>query len=112
MKTRLCTRYLTTTAFAAAALCLPTFSGRSAALTASDFYSTVVRGDGALAYYRFEDSLVRSNINVNSGTLGAAGNLTNTSYVHAFPGAIVGDPDRSQFFDTVDGSTNTPPSWG
>jgi len=112
MKTKSCTRYLPATALVAAAFFLPTLTGLSASLTPSDLYSAVVQGDGALAYYRFEDSLIRNNINVNSGSLGAAGNLTNTAYVHAFPGAIVGDPDRSQFFDTVDGSTTAPPSWG
>ncbi|HXP61502.1 MAG TPA: hypothetical protein VN829_13480, partial [Dongiaceae bacterium] len=95
MKTKSCTRYLPATALVAAAFFLPTLTGLSASLTPSDLYSAVVQGDGALAYYRFEDSLIRNNINVNSGSLGAAGNLTNTAYVHAFPGAIVGDPDRS-----------------
>ena len=56
------------------------------------------------------DSTARTKININSGTLGAAGNATNdllyykggqlpTGVVHPFPGAIVGDGDRSEFFD-------------
>src|SRR5207302_7957883 len=56
------------------------------------------------------DSTVRTLINKNSGSLGAAGNASNdvmyykggqlpTGAVHPFPGAIVGDPDRSVFFD-------------
>lgn len=65
-------------------------------------YATAVVNDGALAYYRLNDSLARGTINVNQGSLGAAGNATNdlpTGVVRSFPGAIVGDPNRSSFFD-------------
>jgi len=69
-----------------------------------------VLSDNPKAYYRLNDSTVRAPINVNSGTLGAAGNATNdamffkggslpTGTVHPFPGAIVGDGNRSEFFD-------------
>jgi hypothetical protein len=63
-------------------------------------YSDLVQSDGALGYYRLNDSLVRANINTNSGSLGAAGNATNTFTLHQFPGALAGDGDKSQFFDT------------
>jgi hypothetical protein len=71
------------------------------ALYAGSAYSDVVRSDGALAYYSFNDSLLRTNINVNSGALGTPGNATNTFNLHAFPGAITGSGDRAQFFDTA-----------
>jgi hypothetical protein len=63
-------------------------------------YSDLVQSDGALGYYRLNDSLVRANINTNSGSLGATGNATNTFTLHQFPGALAGDGDKSQFFDT------------
>lgn len=63
-------------------------------------YAAAVQGDGALAYYRFNDRLVRTNIHFNSGSSGGAGNATNTYNVHAFPGALAGSGDQSQFFDT------------
>ncbi len=70
-------------------------------LGAGSAYSSAVQGDGALAYYRFGDSLVRANVLANSGSIGSAGNATNTFNVHALPGAIAGSGDRSQFFNTV-----------
>src|SRR6185369_14161917 len=63
-------------------------------------YATAVQGDGAMAYYRFSDSLLRSNTNLNRGSAGAVGDATNTFNVHAFPGTLAGNGDRSQFFDT------------
>jgi hypothetical protein len=65
-----------------------------------DQYADLVKSDGALGYYRFNDGLTRANINTNSGSLGAAANATNTYNLHIFPGAIAGDSDKSQFFDT------------
>src|SRR5258708_427148 len=73
-------------------------------------YKSLVLSDNPKAYYRLNDSTTRSLINQNSGTLGAAGNATNdpmyfkggslpTGVVHPFPGAIVGDGNRSEFFD-------------
>lgn len=72
-------------------------------------YASTVLADAPKAYYRFSDSTARSLINVNSGSLGAAGNATNDlagfvgsftgGHVHSFPGAIAGDSDRSAFFD-------------
>ena len=68
-------------------------------------YPSVVEADGALGYYRFNDSLTRTLINVNSGSLGAAGNASNdlatitSGVVYSMPGAIVGDGDRASFFD-------------
>jgi hypothetical protein len=72
---------------------------------ASSPYPGVVIGDGAVGYYRFSDSLTRNLINVNSGSLGLAGNGSNDlasvfgGVVYSMPGAIVGDPDRAEFFD-------------
>jgi hypothetical protein len=79
------------------------------AASAADYQSTVL-SDNPKAYYRLNDSTIRSRININSGSLGAAGNATNdamyfkggenpTGIVHPFSGAIVGDPNRSEFFD-------------
>ena len=82
-------------------LALPAITG----LAAGPLYPTVVEGDGALGYYRFNDSLSRNLINVNSGSLGTAGNASNDlasitfGVVYSMPGAIVGDPDRAEFFD-------------
>src|SRR3954468_23188551 len=74
-------------------------------------YPTLIQSDHPKAYYRLNDPNARTLINKNSGTLGAAGNATNdlmyfkggqlpTGVVHPFPGAIVGDSDRSEFFDS------------
>jgi hypothetical protein len=68
-------------------------------------YPTLIRSDNPKAYYRLNDSTVRNLINVNSGSLSAAGNATNDlatvtlGVVHPMPGAIVGDADRAEFFD-------------
>ena len=64
-------------------------------------YPTQVLQDGPLAYYRFNDSLVRNNVNANSSGLGAAANATNTFNLHPFPGTLAGDGNRSRFFDTT-----------
>src|SRR6267154_5561852 len=74
-------------------------------------YPTLIQSDHPKAYYRINDPNARTLINKNSGTLGAAGNATNdlmyfkggqlpTGVVHPFPGAIIGDSDRSEFFDS------------
>lgn len=63
-------------------------------------YASAVLNDSPRAYYRLNDDTSRSNINQNSGSLGAAGNLENTSNLRAFPGALAGSGNRSQFFDT------------
>jgi hypothetical protein len=68
-------------------------------LQADPSYPTAVQADSPLAYYRFGDSLVRSNVFVNIGSSGAAGNATNTLNVHAFSGALAGSGDKAQFFD-------------
>src|SRR5678815_2525728 len=63
-------------------------------------YPSVILNDAPRAYYRLNDDTTRARINKNSGSLGAAGNATNDlARVHAFPGAIVGDPNRASFFD-------------
>src|SRR6266566_3879171 len=85
----------------AAVLTLPALTG----LCAGPLYPAVVKGDGALGYYRFNDSLARTGVNINSGTLGTAGNATNDlafvtgGVVHSMPGAIVGDGNRAAFYD-------------
>jgi hypothetical protein len=61
--------------------------------------SSAVLADSPAAYYRFEDSTLRTNVNVNIGTLGAAANATNLN-VRVYPGGLGGDPSFSQFFDS------------
>ncbi len=101
MKVRRSTRSMASSTLVAAGFTLAAFTG----LCASPTYPAVVEGDGALGYYRFNDSLARTDINVNSGSLGAGGNATNDlefvtgGSLHSIPGAIVGDPDRAAFFD-------------
>lgn len=68
-------------------------------LCASPLYETVVKSHNPRAYYRFNDTLVRSNINANSGSAGAAGNITNTPNVRSILGGIVGSSDRATFYD-------------
>ena len=72
-------------------------------LARADYQSTVL-ADNPKAYYRLNDATNRAPININSGSLGAAGNATNDlsdfGVVHPFPGALAGDGDRSEFFDT------------
>ncbi len=63
-------------------------------------YQATVLSDGPKAYYRLNDDTSRSNINENSGSLGVAGDLTNTFNVKAFPGGLAGSGNRAQFFDT------------
>ena len=70
----------------------------------ADYQSTVL-ADHPQAYYRFNDNTGRNLLNLNSGSLGAAGNASNDlafvtgGVVHSMPGAIVGEPDRAEFFD-------------
>src|SRR5262245_46341265 len=63
-------------------------------------YPATILADQPSAYYRFNDSLVRSVTNYNSGSLGAAGNATNINAL-PFPGAIAGDGNRSQFYNST-----------
>ena len=80
-------------------LALPVFMTQPAR---ADYQSTVV-ADGPKAFYRLNDDTTRNLINKNSGILGAAGNATNDlvdfGSLHPFPGAIVDDGNRSEFFD-------------
>src|SRR5512140_489635 len=78
-------------------------------------YSSTVLSDSPKAYYRLNDDTSRTLVHTNLGSLGSAGNAiddplyykgsggaptTNaTGVVHSFPGAAVGDRDRSAFFD-------------
>ncbi len=77
-----------------AALILPSIN----IATAEDYSSTVLK-DGPLGYYRLNDSTERSNVNLNSGSAGSAGNATNLNS-SAFAGAIAGDKNRGQFYDS------------
>src|SRR3954462_12400271 len=100
MKMKKKNRHLAATPIVAAAFALTAFTGLS-----SPLYPAVVKGDGALGYYRFNDSLTRTLVNVNSGSLGIGGNATNDlvtftgGKVHSMPGAIVGDGNRAAFYD-------------
>src|SRR5436190_21781138 len=67
---------------------------------ASPAYPAAVLGDGPLAYYRFNDSLTRTNVNINSGSLGAPGNATNLN-VHLVAGAITGSRNPATYFDST-----------
>jgi len=71
-------------------------------LARADYQSTVL-ANNPKAYYRLNDGTSRTLINKNSGSLGAAGDATNdlvaAGNVHPFTGAIVGDGNRSEFFD-------------
>src|SRR5437667_4881903 len=63
-------------------------------------YQATVLSDGPKAYYRLNDDTSRSNISRNSGSLGVAGELTNTVNVNAFPGGLAGSGNRARFFNT------------
>jgi hypothetical protein len=64
----------------------------------ADYPSTVL-ADNPKAYYRLNDDTNRSNTNKNSGSIGSAGDLTNTFNVNSFPGALAGNGNRSQFYN-------------
>lgn len=68
-------------------------------IQAQDYPAAVLR-DNPLAYYRLNDSLVRSAVNVNSGSLGTAGNATNIN-AQPFPGGLAGDGNLSQFYNST-----------
>jgi Concanavalin A-like lectin/glucanases superfamily len=73
-----------------------------AALAMRADYPSTILTDSPDAYYRLNDSTVRTAININSGSLGAAANATNdlpTGVVRSVPGAIAGDSNRASFFD-------------
>src|ERR1051326_6530238 len=74
------------------------FSSIASVLAAG--YADAVISDGPLAYYRFNESTQRSNVNLNSGTLGSAGNATNLN-VHLIPGGIAGSRDAACYFDST-----------
>ncbi|MCW5560199.1 MAG: LamG domain-containing protein, partial [Verrucomicrobiae bacterium] len=63
-------------------------------------YPAAILQDGPLAYYRLNDSLVRSNLQFNAGSLGAPGNATNIN-ARPFPGALAGEANGSQFYDST-----------
>ena len=82
---------------ATAGLSLFALSGRCE----SAYYSSVVAGDGPLAYYRFNDSTLRTNLNLNQGSLGAAGHATNLNTHAVGDGAVVGSRDAATYFDST-----------
>jgi hypothetical protein len=63
-------------------------------------YPTAVLADKPLGYYRFNDPTLRTNVNLNSGSLGATGNATNLN-VHRFSSSIAGTQDASLNFDST-----------
>jgi hypothetical protein len=67
---------------------------------ASSQYASTVIADGPLAYYRFNDSTFRTNLNLNIGSLGTAGDATNLNTHAVGDGAISGDPDAATYFDS------------
>jgi hypothetical protein len=64
-------------------------------------YSSTVIADGPLAYYRFNDSLFRTNLNLNLGSFGSAGNATNLNTHLVGDGAIMGSHDTATYFDST-----------
>ena len=82
---------------AAAALSLFTMSGQCA----SPLYPSVVIGDGPLAYYRFNDSTNRANINANMAASARTGNATNLNTHIVNDGAVVGSRDAATYFDST-----------
>lgn len=68
-------------------------------------YSSVVKNDSPKAYYRLGDTPDTSLLNLNIGSLGAAGNATNDlaavtgGTVFSIPGAISGDNNRASLYD-------------
>lgn len=84
----------------------PTLALRSVLLTAATCtlalgdYPSSVLNDSPVAYYRFNDSSLRTNINLNSGSLGAVANATSTN-IHLMTGAIVGSRNPATYFDAT-----------
>jgi len=63
---------------------------------AADYPSTVI-ADQPLAYHRFQ-AAVRTNLNLNAGSIGAAGNATNFN-VHPVGGGLAGSRDGAAYFN-------------
>ena len=101
MKMRPIQTYVASLPLAVGALAFLAVNGQCA----TPAYPSVVEADGALGYYRFNDTTARDLINMNSGSLGVSGNASNDlatitgGEVYSMPGAIVGDGDRASFFD-------------
>ena len=68
-----------------------------AAVAQNAAYPAVVRADSPTSYFRFEDA-AKPVVNLNSGSLGAAGNATNLN-VSAVSGALVGDGNSGGYFN-------------
>ena len=71
-------------------------SGASLPATAAD-YPTTVLADQPLGYYRLQTP-VRTNLNLNSGSLGIAGNATNFN-VHPVGGGLAGSRNGAAYFN-------------
>ncbi len=63
---------------------------------AADYPSTVL-ADQPLGYYRLQ-AAVRTNLNLNAGSIGAAGNATNFN-VHPVGGGLAGSRDGAAYFN-------------
>jgi hypothetical protein len=108
MQTRTVPTRFNAKSFVTVAVALLTFCARAD-------YQSAVLSDGPKAYYRLNDDTSRGLLHTNLGSLGTAGNAINdqmtfksgpgtigtspTGVVHPFPGAIVGDGNRSEFYD-------------
>ena len=69
-------------------------------------YPTAVLQDAPAAYYRFEDA-PKGVVNLNSGSLGAAGNATNLN-VYSVSGALAGNGNPGGYFDGTGGRAIIP----
>lgn len=71
----------------------------AASAVQADYPATVLQ-DQPLAYYRLNGSAIPASVNVNRGSLGAAGNATNLN-THPVAGAIKGSRNASAYFDST-----------
>ena len=62
-------------------------------------YASTVLADMPKAFYRLNDTGDASTLNLNLGSLGAAGNATNLN-THTVSGAIVGGANRAAYYDS------------
>lgn len=69
---------------------------------AAPAYADAVLADRPAAFYRLNEEVVTSTVNVNLGSLGGAGNATNDlAGIGSYPGAIAGSPSRGAFFNNT-----------
>ncbi|MBL9135372.1 MAG: LamG domain-containing protein [Verrucomicrobiales bacterium] len=72
--------------------------GVTLSMPATADYSSAVKADGPVAYYRLNDVIVRTNIAYNLGSAGASGNATNFN-VYPTGGALAGDANPAGYHD-------------